>query len=61
MSNLMNLNARLANLSRQLSAAKANGDEDLISQLEDEIDDIEYQIEQIEYEDYDSKHGSDWL
>ena len=60
MSNLMNLNTRLANLSRQLSVAKANGDEDLISQLEDEIDDIEYQIEQIEDQDYDSKHGADW-
>jgi hypothetical protein len=60
MSNLINLNTRLANLSRQLSAARANDDEDLISQLEDEIDEIEYQIEQIEDEDYDSKHGADW-
>lgn len=61
MSNLMNLNVRLAELSRRLSNARANNaDEDTISKLEDDIAEIEYQIEQIEDNEYDDRHGADW-
>jgi hypothetical protein len=60
MSNLNNLQARLVTLSKQLTQARADGDVELVEDIEDTIADVEDEIEGMLLDDYDDKHGAQW-
>lgn len=45
MSNIANLTSRIAKLSSQLAAARADGDIELADELEDELNDLEDALE----------------
>lgn len=60
MSNLINLQTRLAQKSRELVAARNDEDEELIEQLEDEIFDLEDEIEELQNDEYGDGSEKDW-
>lgn len=60
MSNLINLQTRLAQKSRELVAARNNDDEELIESLENEIFDLEDEIEELQNEEYGDASEKDW-
>jgi len=60
MSNLINLQTRLAQKSRELVAARNDGDEELVERLEDEIFDLEDEIEELQNEEYGDGSEKDW-
>jgi len=50
------LEQRLIELTKQLSNARRDNDEESIEELEDEIDELEYEIE----EEYNRRYETDW-
>ena len=50
------LEQRLMDLTRQLSNAKRDGDDEAIEELEDLIDETEYEIE----EEYNERYSVEW-
>jgi hypothetical protein len=57
MSNIANLSRQIANLSLQLTNARANSDDELAEQLSYELNDLEDQLEEAEEATRDGGYG----
>ena len=58
MSNIQNLSSRIAKLSRELTQARHDADEDLIADIEDELFELEEQL--ADATESENDHSTGW-